>query len=77
MISRVQVQAFGPSIEAVAEELRAFAGRLGGLNGHAEEPMMGQQVVERDLGEPEGCDWAYKGRLLLHPNVANALSDSA
>lgn len=68
LLSRLRLEAFGDSAAAVEWTLKRAARTI-------EETLdlegcSGEQVIERDVGEPDG-DFAYKGRLIYHPNVAD------
>ena len=72
MISRIRLEAFGESAEAVASTLDGLAELLQQLhiNGHTTPASPGECVIERDLREvPDGRN-AWKGRMSLHPNIA-------
>ena len=72
MISRIRLDAFGESPQAVASTFEIMVAVLQALpiNDHADPVMPGECVIERDLNEPDDTRHAWKGRLVLHPNVA-------
>lgn len=68
MISRIRIEAFGHTAAEVENWLTALASRVNfdfGL-----QSSFGEQVIQRNVGEPEGTRLAFNGRLILHPNVA-------
>lgn len=67
MISRIRIDAFGPTAAAVEHALFAAYARF---NDVLElDAMPGEQVIERELAEPHGTRHAFKGRMILHPDV--------
>lgn len=72
VVNRVRIEASGPSVGAVSVALYEAARRMAGLNGFEHDPARGQEVYERNLEEPDDSRWAYSGRLILHPVVAEA-----
>jgi hypothetical protein len=68
-VTRLRIEASGQSVGAVSEALHRAADRLVGVNGF-DDISRGQEVYERDLTEPDGSIFAYKGRLLVHPAIA-------
>jgi hypothetical protein len=69
MISRVRLEAFGPTASAVDAVLIEAARRID--EAVFLDAVRGEQVIERVFEEPDGSRHAFKGRLLLHPNVAD------
>lgn len=68
MIFRVRVEAYGYSAADCENSLRKAADAMDVHLGL--EASRGEQVIEKDAGEPEGSLFHFKGRLILHPNVA-------
>lgn len=68
MISRIRFDAFGSTAAEVENWLRAAASQTN--HDLALQSSFGEQVIERSLAEPEGSRFAFKGRLILHPNTA-------
>lgn len=73
MISRIRLEAFGATATDVERDLLGLAAKVSKLNVNGNTPsdlMPGEQVIQRELNEPDGCRTAFSGRLILHPNVA-------
>lgn len=77
MISRIRIEAFGASAAEVEATLHAAASVIyrsfDDTVPDAGEKLIpdGEQHIERDLVEPAGTVDAWKGRMLLHLNVAS------
>lgn len=77
MISRIRVEAFGATAAEVEATLQAAARVIyrsfDDTLPEAEPawPADGETHIERDLAEPLGTATAWKGRMLLHLNVAD------
>ncbi len=70
MVFRVRVEAYGYSAADCENSLRKAADAMDVHLGL--EATRGEQVIEKDSGEPEGSLFHFKGRLILHPNVADS-----
>lgn len=68
MVSRVRIEAFGFSAADVERSLRLAATAMDAHLGL--ESSWGEQVIEKDMAEPVDSVFHFKGRLILHPNVA-------
>ncbi len=67
MISRIRIEAFGPS---AAEVEHALLVAYAHFNEVLElDAMPGEQVIERDVAAPHGTRHAFSGRMILHPDV--------
>jgi hypothetical protein len=69
MITRVRLEACGPSAARVEKALVLAAQAIDGQL-HLQALMDGESVIERQVEEPFGGDFAWRGRLVLHANVA-------
>jgi hypothetical protein len=69
MISRIRIEAFGQTAEAVERTLYPHADLIEEMLGIS--VARGECVLERSTEEPEGSRWAWKGRLQLHPDVSD------
>lgn len=69
MVTRVRIDADGATATEVEAVLRAVAEAL--EERYTWLAPLGEQVIERQLAEPEGATTAFRGRLTLHPNVAS------
>ncbi len=70
MISRIRLDAFGRTPDAVSETLYPHADLIEKMLGV--DVCRGECVIERQLAEPEGSLFAFKGRLLLLPDISEA-----
>lgn len=70
MISRIRIDAFGASAADVEHALFTAYAHFNEVLELNAEP--GEQVIERDLPEPFGTRHAFKGRMILHPDVQEA-----
>lgn len=74
MVSRVRIEGHGRTLEECAADLKATAERIRpNLPGPVRD---GDYIVERDRNldgseEPVNSVFAYKGRLVLHANLAD------
>ena len=68
MISRIRIEAFGPSAADVEAQLQHAAQVAD--DGLKLDALQGEQVIERDCSAPADSHYSFKGRLILHPNVA-------
>ena len=68
MISRIRLDAFGYEAGEVANTLSSHADEIEKLLGKC--VARGECVIERDLPEPDGSRQAFKGRMLLYPDVS-------
>lgn len=67
-LTRVRLEADGHNAAEVEACLHKAATEL---EGHLQlESSWGEQVIERDVAEPMGHT-AFRGRMILHPNVAD------
>jgi len=71
MISRVRFEAYGPTAASVEQQLLEFASACDSAIGAA-ETNYGEMVIERQLTEAYGSDYAFKGRQTLHPSIGIA-----
>lgn len=68
MISRIRMDAYGNSPGDVSNTLYPHADEIEKLLG---VPVSrGEFVVERCLEEPDDSVFAFKGRLILHPDIS-------
>lgn len=70
MISRIRLDAYGKSPEDVANTLYPHADLIEGPAVLGVPVSRGECVIERQLGEPEGSAFAFRGRLVLHPDIS-------
>lgn len=76
MISRIRLEAFGVSAAAVEHTLHQAANSIDEhVFGSPAFSWRGEQVIERAMEEPEGSRHAFHGRLLLHPDTAEAVAE--
>lgn len=68
MISRIRLEASGTTMGDVDSDLRDLAKQVRDL--FWRPVLEGEHVYERQMGEPAGADTAYKGRLILHPDIS-------
>ena len=68
-VSRIRIEAEGPTVGDVSAALNGVADRMAGLNGFEDAPFHGQEVYERNLDEPIDSSTTYSGRLILHPRI--------
>ena len=66
MISRVRIDSYGHSPGAAASALHECANRL---MAYLPNCSYGEEVIERDLNEPDDSIYVWKGRLNLHPDI--------
>lgn len=75
MITRIRIEACGATIDDVTATLYPHADLIETLLGvHVSR---GECVIERQLSEPEASVFAYKGRLLLHPDIGHTAAAAA
>ena len=71
MISRIRIEAFGPSARVIEDVLidatLKFEEALG------TDIMRGECVIERQMDEPENTNFSFKGRLILHPDIGGSV----
>lgn len=68
MISRIRLDAYGRTPGDVSETLYPHADYIEEMLGVGVS--RGEFVVERNLEEPEESVFAFKGRLILHPDIS-------
>lgn len=71
MISRIRIETYGRCASHVEEQLLEFAAHCDEKIG-ASECAYGEMVIERQLEEPYGSEFAFKGRQILHPSLGVA-----
>jgi hypothetical protein len=71
MISRIRIDAYGRTASDVEAQLLDFATACDEKVG-ASSCAYGEMVIERQLEEPYGSDFAFKGRQLLHPSIGES-----
>jgi hypothetical protein len=65
MISRIRIDAYGKTPNEVADTLYPHADEIEKVLGVGVS--RGECVIEAQLAEPQDSDFAFKGRLNLHP----------
>lgn len=71
MISRVRFEAYGPTAAEVEKQLLEFASVCDSAIS-VESVAYGEMVIERQLTEAYGSEYAFKGRQTLHPSIGVA-----
>jgi hypothetical protein len=71
MISRIRMDAFGETAQEVANILENHAHEITRLLGNSVP--YGEQVISRNLAEPEGSVFAWEGRMNLHPEIGRTV----
>lgn len=69
MITRIRIEAQGASAAEVESHLVAAADAI--EEAISLDGVRGEQVILREMAEPEGTSTAFQGRLIVHPNVAD------
>lgn len=70
MLSRIRLDAYGGSADEVERTLYPHAAEMERLLGVSVS--RGECVIERQVDEPEDGPFAFRGRLLLHPDISPA-----
>lgn len=73
MISRIRLNSYGSTAALCSQVLHDHANLIEEMLGVSVS--RGEEVIQRSLAEPDGCDYAYEGRLTLHPDVARAITN--
>lgn len=68
MISRVRLEAYGTTADEVERTLYPHADQIEELLNV--QCSFGECVIERQLEEPDDCVYAFKGRLVIHPDTS-------
>jgi hypothetical protein len=68
MISRIRLDAYGPTADHVERTLYPHADQIEKLLGVGVS--RGECVIERQLEEPFDSPFTFKGRLILHPDIS-------
>ena len=71
MISRIRLDAYGQTADAVERTLYPHADEFEKVLGVSVS--RGECVIERQMEEQEHSMFAFKGRLILHPDISEAL----
>lgn len=73
MISRIRIEAYGRAASDVEHQLLAFGEKCDvALN--VVSCASGEMVIERQLAEPYGSEFGFKGRYTLYPDIGTAPS---
>lgn len=67
VVTRIRLDASGPTVEKCRDALLATLELLAGTNGFPDTPTYSVEVYERDLGDSFA---PYHGRMVLNPRVS-------
>lgn len=68
LIARIRIDAYGSTAGETELMLLNFATECDKATGRP-TCAYGEQVIERNMDEPYGSTFAFKGRLILHPDL--------